>query len=205
MTITLEGVGKRFHRQWVLRDLSLALESPQHIGISGPNGSGKTTLLRVISGQLAPSEGTVKYMLDSRPVLVEHFYKYLSWAAPYLELVEEFSLAEMVRFHSRVKRLVAPNAELIESVGLKDHVAKRVIDFSSGMKQRLKLALALYSDTPVLLLDEPTSNLDQEGSDWFHNALRSLAGERLVVTASNERDDLASCDRVIELSAAAHT
>jgi ABC-type multidrug transport system ATPase subunit len=201
MTITLDAVGKRFQQQWVLRQLTFSLRAPARVAISGPNGAGKTTLLRILSGQLTPSEGSVRFVRDGKPVEIENVYRHLSWAAPYMELIEELSLAEHIRFHARFKEMTVRAEEVIGLLGMQAHRHKRIGDLSSGMKQRVKLALALLSKSEVLLLDEPTSNLDVQGQDWYQALLREHAGTRLVIIASNEARDLEGCEETVALGA----
>jgi len=198
MTITLDGIGKRFHKDWVFRSLSHSFTSSTRCAIAGPNGSGKSTLLKIISGQLRASEGSVNYNRDSSRVGDEQVYQWMSVSAPALELIEEFTLEEHLRFHSRFVRMSASADQIMTAIGLTDHRHKRIADFSSGMKQRVKLAIALFSDVPVLLLDEPTSNLDKEGIAWFESELPRQSG-RLIIIASNEERDLAGCDERISL------
>ncbi|MFD2144923.1 ABC transporter ATP-binding protein [Mucilaginibacter antarcticus] len=131
----------------------------------GSNGSGKSTLFSVLNGSLGPSAGTITYALNDQPLEVEQVFQYLSLAAPYLELIEEFSLSEMIDFHFKFKAY-KPGIDkqaLTALLNLPGSADKLIRYFSSGMKQRLKLALAFCADTPILMLDEPTSNLDAQG------------------------------------------
>lgn len=199
MTITLEDVGKRFHRDWVLRHLSHTFTAPNRYAIAGPNGSGKSTMLRLISGQLHPSEGRVQYANGPAVIPIERFHRSLAWAAPYIELIEEFTLNEQLMFHSRLRPMGETPDAMMAGLGLEEHSAKRLSEFSSGMKQRVKIALALFSTAPVLLLDEPTTNLDEEGITWYQRLLRERSDGRLVIVASNEERDLRDCTQRIEL------
>ncbi|MEM9261485.1 MAG: ATP-binding cassette domain-containing protein, partial [Bacteroidota bacterium] len=173
-------------------------------GIKGRNGSGKSTLLRILAGQLTPSRGKMTVTTDGRPVPIAELYRLVSWTGPYLELTEELTISELLRFHFTLKPLL-PGLQLEEipaRIQLEQVRNRKLTDCSSGMRQRVLLATALYADTPIVLLDEPTVTLDQKAVDWFHTELRTCRRARLVFIASNEEDDLRDHDRIIELNSA---
>ncbi|SNR31699.1 MULTISPECIES: ABC transporter ATP-binding protein [Hymenobacter] len=195
MLLTATGLSKRFAREWIFRNLTHAFHAGTATAILGPNGSGKSTLLNTLSGQLLPSEGTLTYAYQGKPVAVEEVPTYLAYAAPYLELIEELTLTELIQFHTRFKPLrpgLTP-AALIELMYLEKSRHKLVRDFSSGMKQRLKLALALYAEAPLLLLDEPTTNLDRTGVDWYLEHVRATLAGRTVLVSSNVPEEYDFC------------
>ena len=196
MLITAIGLGKRFQRDWIFRGLTRAFRPGSATAVLGPNGAGKSTLLNTISGQLLPTEGVITYALAGRPVAVEELPQFLAYAAPYLELLEELTLLELLRFHTQFKPLrpgVSLNA-LIELMYLEKARHQVVREFSSGMKQRLKLALALYADAPLLLLDEPTTNLDATGAAWFQEHVQATRAGRTLLLSSNVAAEYAFCD-----------
>ena len=196
MLITAIGLGKRFQRDWIFRDLTRAFRPGSATAVLGPNGAGKSTLLNTISGQLLPTEGVITYALAGRPVAVEELPQFLAYAAPYLELLEELTLLELLRFHTQFKPLrpgVSLNA-LIELMYLEKARHQVVREFSSGMKQRLKLALALYADAPLLLLDEPTTNLDATGAAWFQEHVQATRAGRTLLLSSNVPAEYGFCD-----------
>lgn len=195
MTIQLQNIGKRYRLEWIFRGLSASFHSGERWAILGPNGSGKSTLLKVLSGHLTPSKGEISFEHEGVRVKEEAVYKNVSYAAPYIELIEEFTLEEAIRFHARLKPLLPGMApeNLYELLALPRSRHKEIRFFSSGMKQRLKLALAVCSDTPVLLLDEPATNLDVQGVEWYKKLISEYAAQRLVVIASNDPHDAAFC------------
>jgi len=201
LSITAQNVSKRFGRNWVIRDFTDAFRSGERVGIRGRNGSGKSTLLRMLCGQLTPSRGKLDFILNDKAVRTADFYRYVSWTGPYLEIVEELSIADFIRFHFGLKPLreglkPADVPALLEL----DHVRNRKLsDCSSGMRQRVLLGSALYAATPLLILDEPTVTLDEAAVSWFHAQLTEHGAGRLVFVASNDADDLAGCARVIDL------
>ncbi|MDK2909205.1 MAG: hypothetical protein PWR20_772 [Bacteroidales bacterium] len=190
MQIILDGIGKKFGRQWVFRRLDLKISAGGRLAILGANGSGKSTLLKIISGWLNPSEGSITYSIENQ-ILSEssQLYSYISIASPYLELIEEFTLAELVHFHFQFKKPFhnMTENEIIHVSGLEDAKNKLIRHFSSGMKQRAKLTLALLSDTPLVLLDEPCSNLDATATEWFHKLISTYCHQRTLVVCSNHQ------------------
>lgn len=196
MRIELEQVAKRYRREWILRRVTLIIEAGKRYAIEGPNGSGKSTLLRMLSGHLSPTKGTIKHLINDRKIDPDEVYRHLAYAAPYIELIEELTLQEGLRFHARFQAFLPglDQAAIIDLLALPGSANKPIRHFSSGMKQRLKLALAICSDTPLLLLDEPTTNLDQQGIDWYLALIDRFIGERTVVVASNVAVDFGFCE-----------
>ncbi|QNN41830.1 ABC transporter ATP-binding protein [Pedobacter roseus] len=201
MKITLQKVGRRFNKEWIFRDLSTEFSSGNSYAILGPNGSGKSTLLSVLNGSLSPSEGKIIFS-DTAEIPVENIYRYISLAAPYLELVETFTLKEIIDFHFKFKNFAAglDAKKLIEVLGLEKAKNKEIKYFSSGMKQRTKLALACCTDTPILFLDEPTSNLDVQGINWYRELIENFGKDRLTIIGSNQIQEYDFCTEHIQIS-----
>lgn len=195
MQIILKKISRRFNRDWIFRDIDYVFENQTSYAILGANGSGKSTLLQVLSGSLAPSSGQISYFLQGRPIEVEVVFEHLSMATPYLELIEEFTLAEMIDFHFRFKhyRTGMDKISVIDLLGMDANKNKLIKYFSSGMRQRAKLALAFCSDTPMLLLDEPTSNLDVQGVAWYLELIETFAKNRLTIICSNQQQEFEFC------------
>jgi len=201
MKIVLDNVGRRFNKEWIFRNLSAEFKTGNSYAILGPNGSGKSTLLSVLTGSLTPSEGKISFS-DNGDIAVEDIYKYISLAAPYLELVETFTLREIIDFHFKFKNFArgVDAQALISILGLDKSVNKQIKYFSSGMKQRTKLALACCSDSPILFLDEPTSNLDVQGINWYLELIENFTKERLTVIGSNQIQEYDFCKEYIQIS-----
>ena len=202
MHITLNNVGKRFNREWIFRHCSYQFEPGRSYAITGSNGSGKSTLLQVVSGSLTHNEGTVT-IKNSRqqPITSELLYTNIAIAAPYLELIEEMTAKEMLDFHARFKPLINTVSieEILKTVGLQTAVNKQIRYYSSGMKQRLKLAQAFFSNTPILLLDEPTTNLDADGTALYHHLISNYTKGKLVIISSNDKQEYEFCEEVIRI------
>lgn len=202
MKIILDHIGRRFNREWIFKDINYIFESGQSYAILGANGTGKSTLLLVISGSLSSSEGTVSYGSNGKSIDIEMAFEQLSLAAPYLELIEEFSLTEHIDFHFRFKKYREgfDREALIDLLDLQHAEHKSLKYFSSGMKQRVKLALAFCSDTRVLLLDEPTSNLDQQGVEWYLSLIGQFSSNRLLIICSNQEHEYAFCQHQLNVA-----
>lgn len=201
MKITLSNVGRRFNQEWIFKHFNYEFCQGDSYAILGANGSGKSTLLSIIMGSLSPSEGIVEYA-DQLPVPVEKIYKHISFAAPYLDLIEEFTLQETLDFHFKFKKhYVGLNYNaILDLLGLAKSQDKALKYFSSGMKQRTKLVLAFCSDTPILLLDEPTSNLDIQGIEWYNELTKRYLQDRLVIVCSNQKHEYQFCNHFIQVA-----
>ena len=201
MKIDLQNAGRRFNQEWIFRNFNYQFSSAGKYAVLGPNGSGKSTLISVILGSLAPSEGAILYA-DDIDIPLEQIYTYISFAAPYLDLVEEFTLQETIDFHFKFKAYYPglSAADLLSVLGLAKSQDKALKYFSSGMKQRTKLALACCTDSPLLLLDEPTSNLDKQGIEWYHGLIRDFAANKLVIVGSNQENEYSFCDNLISIT-----
>ncbi len=169
--------------------------------ITGPNGSGKSTLLKMLSGALTPTEGELRLTSGSRNVPVQMWYKYCSIATPYTDVTEEMTLTELIRFYGRFKKAI-PECDfdtLVKSSGLFPFRSREIRFYSSGMIQRVRLILALAADVPLMLLDEPVSNLDNAGRQWFYETLNTVKTQKIVFIASNDPDDISVCEESLHL------
>lgn len=188
MKITLESIGKRYDADWIFRGIS-AIYQPNNIyGLVGFNGSGKSTLLQIISGFVTPAEGSI--LFENGNTQVENVYRSLSMAGPYISLPIELTVKEVTDTHSLIKpfRSGYSPEELLEEIQLSKHKDKQLSKLSSGMRQRLALALAIYSESTLLLLDEPCANLDSNWSDWFNRCIESQIADRTIVISSNSQE-----------------
>ena len=196
MKLVLNNIGKKFPPDWIFKKIDFQFNEGHKYALIGPNGSGKSTLLKILSGHLTPSQGKLLPLLNDTLIPLDQLYKHISFAAPYMDLIEEFTLAETIRFHTQFKPLRnnMSVSDLMDLLKLQKSVNKPLKFFSSGMKQRVKLGLALYSDVPLVLLDEPTTNLDVEGADWYLEGISSLPKNTLLIVASNTPSDYESFD-----------
>jgi ABC-type multidrug transport system ATPase subunit len=200
-TIQVKNASKRFHNEWIFKNLDLELSSGDTLAITGGNGSGKSTLLKCLSGAIPLTSGTIQYQAGSTQISEEHWFRSLALATPYLELPEEFTLSEVINFHFQFKNPLQnrTNTEILEVLGLEKHKSKAISQFSSGMKQRVKLALAIFSEVPLLLLDEPTTNLDTQGLSWYLKLIQQYSPGRILVICSNDPREYDFCEKKITL------
>ena len=202
MKIVAENLGKRYNFNWIFRNINLVLEQGQAYAVIGHNGSGKSTLLQILAGIQPCSEGKLAYTFNNKMLSPDLIYQHLVIASPYMELIEEFTLKEHLQFHYKFKPLRTGFRleELPQLLWLEKSLNKPIRYFSSGMKQRVKLGLAFFSDTPILLLDEPASNLDRTGIQWYRQQIDSQR-DRLILVGSNQEEEYAFCDHHIRMAA----
>ena len=203
MQVKLINIGKKFNNKWVFKDLNLSIETGSLNTIVGKNGSGKSTLIMTIAGYISPTQGNLQWTIRQKSIDKYDLYQHITIASPYLELIEEFTFEEMVRFQNKFKPYY--NQYLIDDViklSLLDaNRDKPISHFSSGMKQRLKLLLGLVGQSDLLLLDEPCSNLDADGIKWYHELLDRFSKDRTVVVASNHKpEEYPGCTNFITIT-----
>ena len=201
MEVKLHKVSKKYRFEWILKNISTNFNAGNQYAILGPNGSGKSTFLKIVSGHLSPSKGEIEFLSNGKQIEIDNVYKEVSIAAPYVELIEEFTLYEALDFHKNFKPFInnASVKEMISLMGLEKSKNKEIKYFSSGMKQRVKLLLAICSQSRLLLLDEPTTNLDQKGIDWYLNLIQKNLKDRITIVASNAAIDYGFCKERLDI------
>ncbi len=209
MKVSLTDAGKRFNRDWIFRHFNYTFEDGQSYAITGPNGSGKSTLLQVLSGGMMVNEGNIQYLpagqagsINNIQCSIEGIYQHVSICAPYLEVIEEMTLKEFLDFHHGFKPFLKgiTTEKIISILGLEKAINKQIRYYSSGMKQRVKLAQAVFSDTSIVLLDEPCTNLDLPGIELYQQLIDEYCKNRLVVVSSNDEVEYRFCKEKINMS-----
>ena len=197
MKIILTNAGKRFSREWIFRNLDYKFSSTNSYAIIGANGSGKSTLLQVLSSAVILNEGTAEWQIDKH-LKTEDVHQHLSYAAPY---VEEMTGKEFLFFHSKFKKFINDFSveEILSKAELIKSADKQIRFYSSGMKQRLKLAQAIFSDVPFILLDEPCTNLDENGFNLYYNWINTFCTNRLLIVASNDINEYKFCNERLNM------
>lgn len=200
-SITTDNLAKRYRRDWIIRDFSYTFNAGNTYAVTGPNGSGKSTLLQMLWGQMLPSSGRIGFQKEGQDVNPENLHRHVAIAAPYLELLEELTLEEHIRFHHSLRHTHEgmTTDSILAMMELSEERSKPIAAFSSGMMQRLKLGLAFSTDADVLFLDEPHTNLDQASQDWYHKRLSETDPRCLVIIASNGADQYPSNTFVINM------
>ncbi|MEQ9466354.1 MAG: ATP-binding cassette domain-containing protein [Ekhidna sp.] len=192
MKITGKHIGKKFRKNWIFRDLNFEFSSGETVAITGKNGAGKSTLIQIIAGYLTPSEGEI--LIDGKPI--DDPSPQTTFVGPYTEIIEEFTLGEFLKFHSKFKTPACTIEEMAQSASLP--LNKVIGEFSTGMKQRARLITAFFFENDLIFLDEPTSNLDAEGFDWWKSQLERF-DKRLVFIASNDPGEINVCSKQLSL------
>ncbi|MDE3255734.1 MAG: ABC transporter ATP-binding protein [Bacteroidota bacterium] len=202
MKICLNNISKRYQQNWIFKDLTLEIQDGSSLAILGNNGSGKSSLLRIIASMQSATKGTITYTHQQEQIEPNAIYNMLSYAAVGMQLIEEFTLSELLTFHFSFKKSINQLRveEIISILDMKNVQSKLVGDFSSGMKQRVKLAQAIFTDAPLLLLDEPCSNLDKHGIAQYQEWIATYQNNRTIIVASNDVNEYSFCKQQIVLA-----
>lgn len=203
MDLSIQKLTKAFNQKTVFQDLSFEVRSGTRFAITGSNGSGKSTLLKILSGGTLQSSGWIKYSLGNTPIQEDKVYKFIHFVAPYNTVIEELTLLELFHLHQRLGLLTKYTSakEWLARLDYTFNTDQQIKMYSSGMKQRVKLGLALLDDRPLILLDEPGSNLDSQGKNWLLRLLDQLSGHQTLIVASNDPVEISYCTQSIELIA----
>ena len=201
--IAATGVAKDFNRRPIFRDISFSLSSPSSLAITGKNGAGKSTLSKILAGLVSSTRGSIAYTLNDKQVGIEEFKHDIGFVSPYLNLYDEFTALENLQLLSRIRATTQQNEvrmkELLNLVNLWKRRDDLVGTFSSGMKQRLKYAFALLHNPIVLILDEPTSNLDEEGIEFVQRIVKQQKEEGVLIVATNDKEEAGWCAQEIHV------
>jgi ABC-type multidrug transport system ATPase subunit len=202
MQIKVEKLGKKFRNEWIFRNFEYTFRLGQSYAVTGSNGSGKSTLLQILAGFIPYNEGNITYFdISNNSIPAENIFKSISFTSPPLELIEDFTLAELVEFHLKLKPFEnnLTKAQFINLIGYNEHSEKQLKYFSSGMKQKLKLSLCLFSTSKLLFLDEPTTNLDEQTKKWFLENINFIKQNKLIILASNDPKEYSFSDHIIDI------
>lgn len=194
---------KVFGRRPVFNNLDFRFENNGIYGIAGANGSGKSTLVKIIAGLLSPSAGIVSHSVDETVIKPTELHNHIGFAAPYLELYDEFTAMENLSLFSEIRGIPFDTVRselLLKELDIYSRRNDYVKTYSSGMKQRLKIIFAFLHSPRVVILDEPVSNLDSGGKDIVYGIIKRESRNSIVIIASNEENDLGLCSSVIEIS-----
>lgn len=196
-------IAKTFNRRKIFAEISFSLEKSDSLAITGRNGSGKSTLLKILANVLSPTKGEIEMKIDGKIVKPADYFIHLGLVSPYLQLYDEFTGWENLDIFRKVRGINASDeylGELLKSVNLWERKNDYIRTYSSGMKQRLKYAFALIHKPPILLLDEPTSNLDAEGISTVYQIMEEQKKAGILIVATNDSEDIKKCEQEIDLN-----
>jgi len=200
--IELKQIGKRYRKDWIFRNVDFEFQSNNSYVIQGPNGSGKSTFLKLCASYLLPTKGSIKYFMDENEIDENEIHNHITIAAPYMELPEEFTPLEILDFHLGFKSFYnnLSQKDFLNLIDLHHAKDKPLNKFSSGMKQRMKLGLAIASQSEMLFLDEPTINLDAKGIALYKELIQRYQQDRVIMVCSNNiKDEFDFCEVTINV------
>lgn len=203
LTIQVADLAKRYNREWIFKNFTHSFQSGKTYAITGPNGSGKSTLMQVLCGHLPQSSGTLTYSVSGKKIQTEEIFRQVAVAAPYMDLVEELTLSEQLAFHFNMRKPRQGYSidSILDKLYLSDSRDKQITNFSSGMKQRVKLGLAFFTEAKVIFLDEPGTNLDEKAFDWYRENLKASAtNDNLILIASNQKNEFPESAEIISVA-----
>lgn len=201
-SIEVKDLVKFYGRRLIFNGINLKLDNGHIYGIAGPNGSGKSTFVKILAQLISPTKGSVIHSLNNKNILDDALHNHIGFVSPYLFLYDEFNAEENLKHFMSIRGLVYDEDyahSLLKEFGLFERKKDLVRAYSSGMKQRLKFVFALCHKPSVLILDEPTSNLDNEGKEKVYEMVKREKADRLILIASNEDTDLLQCESVVDL------
>jgi heme exporter protein A len=203
IAIKVDRITKHFQWRVVLDDVSFSLQAPGSLVITGPNGSGKTTLVRILAGLLSPTSGEINYIVNQQQRSPEASRDFIGLVGPYLQFYRDLSAWENMYFIARAKSGKADEQRikaLLAMVGLKKREHDLLKTYSSGMLQRMKYAAALYHSPEILILDEPTANLDDAGKKIVHEIIDQQKQQGIVIIATNEPEELSLGEQHLDVA-----
>ncbi|MDI6802715.1 MAG: ABC transporter ATP-binding protein [Bacteroidota bacterium] len=201
--LEIQNIKKIFNGRKVFSDINFKLENKSALAITGRNGSGKSTLVKILAGVLSPTNGQVDFYLNGKSIDVQNRFQYFGFVAPYLQMYDEFTAMENLELFARIRSIEVDKDYidlLLKRVNLYERKDSYVREYSSGMKQRLKYAFALLHKPPLLILDEPRSNLDAEGIAVVYQIIQEQKQSGCVIVATNDSEDIQFCNQEIDLN-----
>lgn len=202
--IQLDNIAKRYQQHWIFKNVHLSFNAGGHYALLGANGSGKSTLLRCIIGVQTINKGSVTYEIAGKVIPNDKIYTHIAYCAPGMDIIQEMTLIEFLQFHFQFKKRIdnISYKMMIAEAGLEGNEQKLIMDFSSGMLQRVKLMQAFYADTAIICLDEPCSNLDQKGYELYHYWIDTYVTprNRTLIVATNDQAEHTTQMQLIDVA-----
>jgi len=188
----------------IIENLNLQIREGEYLSIMGRNGSGKSTLVKIIAGLISPTQGKMIHTFEGDEIIPEKLHNYIGFVSPYLVLYEEFSAWENLEYFSQIRDIKLDEEyakDMLKKFLLYNRRNDLVKTYSSGMKQRMKFIFALIHHPGLLIFDEPTSNLDDEGKKSVYDIIEDQSKNSIVIVASNDKADLDLCSNILDLKA----
>lgn len=201
-SLQVNSLSKIFGRRIIFDNINFNLSEKKIFGITGANGSGKSTLVKIIAGIIEPSKGKVIHKFNGEEILPEKLHSYIGFCAPYLVLYDEFSAWENLNYTSKIRGISFQKAKaelFLNQFKLFERKDDLLKTYSSGMKQRLKFIFSLIHSPKLIILDEPTSNIDDEGKESVFKIIEEESKENIIIIASNEKSDIRLCSETLNL------
>ncbi len=196
-TIKAHNISKRYTYR-LFSNISFTVSTGQSIAIVGPNGSGKSTLLKIIGSIVFPDTGSVEYFNHQDAIPAGNVFHYTGIVAPYIQCYNQLTLTENINF--AFGAVTQDAITLIKRLDLYQHKDRMLHTYSTGMLQRAKIAMALLKKPPVLLLDEPGSNMDEYGRTILFEIIKEISSHTAIVVATNDSREANICQRSINLA-----
>lgn len=200
MEIHCSNIAKKFRNELLFTEFNYTFKPNQRYAILGPNSSGKSTLLKIIAAMLEPTEGELVIRTEKDSIEILDFYNYYSFSSPEMQLFNEFTVRDLIDFHFALKKNKVSTDQFVSICELNAYLDKVYMKLSSGLKNKIKLALALFTDTPILFLDEPCTNFDSANIEWYQKTIESYCNSQIIVVASNQEHEHGFCENKIQLN-----
>ena len=201
-SVEANELNKTFGRRLIFNCINFRYDENGVFGISGPNGSGKSTLVKIIAGLISPTKGKIIHKNSGKEIIPEKLHNHIGFVSPYLVLYEEFTAWENLNIFSKIREIKLDKdyaKDLLNRFLLYNRRDDLVKTYSSGMKQRMKFIFALIHQPELLIFDEPTSNLDDEGKNLVYEIIENKSKESIIIIASNDKADLDLCPEILDL------
>jgi ABC-type multidrug transport system ATPase subunit len=186
-------ISKRFNREILFQEFTFNFKNNNRYAILGENSSGKSTLLKIIGGVLSPTKGEINYSSD----IIQS--NQISYSSPEMDLLNDYSIQELFDFHFQFKKPKISIKEQLITSKLINHKDKKYSSLSSGITNKVKLSLAIFTGSPVLLLDEPCTNFDHENNKWYTQMIDKYCNNQLIIVASNNSYEYTFCNEQINI------
>lgn len=204
INLICNDITKKYNGKVIFKNVNINLTEKSSLVITGRNGSGKSTLLKVISRLIRLDKGSIELKINNEKIPAEKYFSKIGFFSPYINLYDELTGWENLDFFYDLKVAGKNNKNekikyLLEKVGLFNRRNDLIRNYSSGMRQRLKLAFSVLNSPQLLLMDEPRTNLDEEGISVIYSIAEEQKERGILILATNEAEDTALCSSSLNI------